>query len=285
MARDRSTGEIGAAVQSKFPGVGTIALHGRADAGCVVTQAFANPLHGDQGIALMALGADPGQALAILLRQDEAEAQRQIALIDASNPLAWHTGEAVRSWDGWAGSAAGEDCLAMGNTLAGQHVVAAMVTGFRDRAGDLTDRLIAGLRAGRDAGGELRGQQSGAVLVVKPSGGYGGRSGRHVDICVYDHPEPIEELARCFTLHRLSYFPSDPEKLVPIDASIARPLKTLLRQQGHRVSDGAAWRRDDIAALKRFMGVENYDNRLRDDDRIDLDVLEDLKQRYPDAFA
>lgn len=282
IGRCTETGEIGAAVQSKFPGAGTIVLHGRADVGCITTQAFANPDHGEAGLRLMALGALPADVLPILLRADDNAAQRQIALLAAEGAPAVHTGDDLHNSNGWCGSAVGRDCVASGNTLTNGTVVTAMVRRFEETSGALSVRLIEALRGGRDAGGERRGQQSAALLVVKAGGGYGGVGGRHVDVSVYDHPEPIEELDRCYALHRLSYFPSDPANLIPIDGDIARDLKRIMRAATFRdLGDGGDWTEDHIAAFKRFMGLENYDNRLRRDAQIDTEVLEDLRKRYP----
>lgn len=281
IGRDPASGEVGAAVQSKFPGAGTIVLHGEAGAGCITTQAFANPSHGEVGLQLLQLGASPEEVLSILLRTDADSAQRQIAILGSSGLPAAFTGTDVQTWDGWSGAAKGADCVASGNTLTRDAVVVEMVRCFATTAGELTERLIAALRAGRDAGGELRGQQSAAILVVKPGGGYGGWSGRHVDISVYDHPEPIEELQRCYRLHRLSYFPSDPEDLIEITGEIARELKQIMAAAGFReLPDTPAWGSEEIAALQRFMGMENYDNRLRTDGLIDTEVLRDLRVRY-----
>lgn len=281
IGRDPESGEVGAAVQSKFPGVGTIVLHGHAEAGCITTQAFANPRHGEVGLQLMKFGASPEEVQAILLREDDNVHQRQIAILGSVGLPTAFTGTDVQAWDGWSGSKIGAHCVASGNTLRCEKVVMAMVRCFESSSGDMADRLIAALRAGRDAGGELRGQQSAALLVVKPGGGYGGWSGRHVDISVYDHPEPIEELQRCYRLHRLSYFPSDPDNLIEIDGQVARELKAVMRTAGFReFSDTPEWGVEEISALQRFMGVENYDNRLRSDRFIDLEVLEDLRTRY-----
>lgn len=284
IGRDPKTGEIGAAVQSKFPGVGTIVLHGKAGAGCITTQAFANPSHGEVGLQLLQLGASPEDVLSILLRNDADIEQRQIAILAASMAPAAFTGAEVQRWDGWSGAAKGMDCVATGNTLGSDKVVVAMVRGFAATTGDLADRLIAALQAGRDGGGELRGQQSAALLVVKPGGGYGGWSGRHVDISVYDHPGPIDELQRCYRLHRLSYFPSDPENLIEVTGQTARELKRIMGIAGFRdFPDTPAWGPDEITALQRFMGMENYDNRLRSDARIDMEVLQDLRDRYEES--
>jgi uncharacterized Ntn-hydrolase superfamily protein len=281
IGRDLESGEVGAAVQSKFPGVGTIVLHGCAEAGCITTQAFANPRHGEVGLQLLKLGASPEQALSILLRGDDKLDQRQIAILGLSGVPAAFTGSDVQAWDGWSGAHKGAHCVASGNTLSSNQVVVDMVHCFETTCGDMADRLVAALKAGRDAGGELRGEQSAALLVVKPGGGYGGWSGRHVDISVYDHPEPIEELQRCYRLHRLSYFPSDLDKLIEINPQIARELKDIMRVAGFRdFPDTSQWDTDEISALERFMGVENYDNRLRTDAFIDREVLEDLRGRY-----
>jgi uncharacterized Ntn-hydrolase superfamily protein len=281
IGRDLEAGEIGAAVQSKFPGVGTIVLHGQAGAGCIATQAFANPRHGEVGLQLLKFGASPEEVMAILLRGDDNVDQRQLSILGPSGLPTAFTGTDVQGWDGWSGAAKGTHCVASGNTLRSEKVVVDMVRGFEATFGDMANRLVAALRAGRDAGGELRGQQSAALLVVKPGGGYGGWSGRHVDISVYDHPEPIEELQRCYQLHRLSYFPSDPGNLVEVNAPVARELKEIMGAAGFRnFPDTPQWDSEEISALQRFMGVENYDNRLRSDALIDREVLEDLRSRY-----
>ena len=282
IARDTAADEIGAAVQSKFPGAGSIALHGAAGLGCITTQAFANPRHGDDGLELLRRGLGAAAVLEALLRDDPAAGERQLAVLGPDGPAAVHTGAEVRGWDGFAGAGVRADAVASGNTLHDASVVTAMLDTFEAGTGELAERLIAALAAGRDAGGELRGQQSAAILVVKPGGGYGGYSGRHVDISVYDHPEPITELGRCYRLHRLSYFPSDPDQLLPIDDPRARELKAIMRRAGFRdLPDTPDWGESEIALLKRFMGAENYDNRLRDDALVDAEVLADLRRRYP----
>ena len=280
IGRDPASGELGIAVQSKFPGVGSIVAHARANAGAITTQAFANPDHGHRGLDLLALGATADETLGALLRGDPQRDQRQIAVMSLDGPAAAHTGTEVQTWDGWSGTAIAGNAVASGNTLSGGAVVTAMIDAFEAGAGELSRRLLRALAAGRDAGGELRGQQSAALLVVKPGGGYGGRDGRHVDVSVYDHPELIDELARCYELHRLSYFPSNEADLVPIDEAIATELKDVLAAAGFRaLPAGGSWDGACIAAMARFMGVENYDNRIRDDALIDQEVLADIRRR------
>lgn len=280
LGRDPATGEFGVAVQSKFPGVGTIVPHGDVRSGVLATQAFSNPAHAETGLELLRLGATAEEAGAILLRGDEAHGQRQVALLDRAGGCFAHTGAEVEGWDGWAGSHKGPDCVAISNSLAGPEVVSAMTTAFGRTRGDTATRLIAALHAGQAAGGEIRGQQAAALLVFKEGGGYGGRTGRHVDIPVYDHPTPIDELGRCYALHRLSYFPSDPANLVGIDGALATELRDILRRRGYLAGEpGGPWGAAEIAAMARFMGAENYDNRIRDDGLIDREVLADIRAK------
>lgn len=278
---DDRTGESGIALQSKFPGVGGIAMHGRVDAGVVSTQAFANPDHGDHGLDLLALGASPEQVIDILLRNDPSPGERQLAVMDRMGRYATYTGEDVRSSDGWSGYCGGRNCVAHGNSLASQLVVERMTEAFATGTGDIATRLLHSLEAGEAAGGDIRGRQSAAVLVLKDGGGYGGRSGRHVDISVYDHPSPIKELLRCYELHRLSYFPTEPQNLIEIDLGLAKELRSILIAGGflQRHTEGP-WDAGDIAAMKHFMGVENYDNRIRDDALIDIEVLADIRKKH-----
>lgn len=279
LAIDRETGALGAAVQSKFPGVGNLILHAEAGVGVIATQAFSNPSHGRDGLRLLAHGATPEDVVRIVLRHDEHHDERQIAVLSVTGELAGHTGAVVQSWDGFAGCAESADCYAHGNSLAGPAVVEGMVKAFDESRGELSERLIAALRAGETAGGELRGQQSAALKVVRSGSGYGGAGGVEVDISVYDHREPIEELARCYELHKLSYFPSTPEQLVPIEGELLTELGSILTELGYLKSIPNTWNKAAVAALKRFMGVENYDNRLRDDALVDLEVLEDVRRR------
>ena len=224
-------------------------------------------------------GASPEDVVRIVLRKDQHEDERQLGVLNAAGQLAGHTGATVKSWDGFAGSAQSADCYAHGNSLASPAVVERMAFAFEGSRGELSERLIAALRAGQAAGGELRGQQSAALKVVRSGAGYGGVGGVEVDISVYDHPEPIEELARCYRLHRLSYFPSPKDQLVPIHDELRKELGAILVELGYLDSLPSRWTDPEIAALKRFMGVENYDNRLRDDALVDLEVVEDVRSR------
>jgi uncharacterized Ntn-hydrolase superfamily protein len=281
LGRDSSSGDLGVAVQSKFPGVGGLVPYGEAEVGVVATQAFGNPRHGSRGLTLLRCGASPQQAVEILLTGDRDSRKRQFALLDHNGAAAAYTGADLDDWEGWAGSTVGRDCIALGNGLAGSEVTERMVDAFQDSTAVLAERLMAALEAGQAAGGDIRGQQSAALAVFRRDGGYRALDDRHVVISIYDHPQPIGELRRCYALHRLAYFPSDPANLVPLTPELAVELKTLMSAQGFYT--GAVDDRWDSAAKRRldlFLGRENYDNRIDNGGLLDLEVLADLRLRY-----
>jgi uncharacterized Ntn-hydrolase superfamily protein len=278
---DATNGDLGVAVQSKFPGVGSLVPYGEAEVGAVATQAFANPRHGSAGLKLLECGATPGQAIDVLLDEDADRDKRQFALVDRRGRVAAHTGADVHTWEGWAGSSEGRHCVALGNGLTSSAVVHRMVTTLEGSRAPLAERLMAALQSGQEAGGDIRGQQSAALLVLRRDGGYGSLDDRHVVISVYDHARPIDELVRCYALHRLSYFPSEPSQLVPIGPELALELEGLMavRDFPGEPTDGT-W---DTAARRRwelFLGSENYDNRINGGRLLDLEVLADLRRRY-----
>jgi uncharacterized Ntn-hydrolase superfamily protein len=276
-----SNGDLGVAVQSKFPGVGGLVPYGQAEVGVVATQAFGNPRHGSLGLTLLQCGATPRQAVEILLTGDDHSQKRQFALLGHDGATAAYTGPELEAWEGWSGSTTGHDCIALGNGLAGRQVAEEMVDAFQETTATLAERLITALAAGQAAGGDLRGQQSAALLVVRRDGGYGSLDDRHVVISIYDHPHPIPELQRCYELHRLAYFPSDPANLVPMTPALAIELKTLMHDSGFDAGEiDDRWDEASQHRLDLFLGRENYDNRIDNGGLMDLEVLADLRQRY-----
>ncbi len=278
VAFDPANGDLGVAVQSKFPNVGVSIPFAKAGVGAVATQCYCNTSYGPRGLALLENGASPEQAVAILIGSDAQRDDRQLGIIDAQGRAASFTG--AHGFD-WAGDLQGRFCAAQGNTLAGPQVLESMVRAFEAMPGALAVRLMAALQAGQAQGGDRRGQQSAALKVVRAGGGYGGFDDRYVDISVYDHPRPINELERLYAIHRLTYFRSDPDQLVQIDAAIASELQCILHTRGFY--QGPATGRCDaelLRALRDFMGWENYDERIRDDDLIDLEVLADIRNKY-----
>jgi uncharacterized Ntn-hydrolase superfamily protein len=203
-AFDPETKELGVAVQSKFIAVGAVVPWARAGVGAVATQAFANTTFGPRGLELLEKGVPPDEALVRLLEADRGRERRQVGLVNARGESATFTGSQCNAW---AGGIAGENYCVQGNILAGEEVVKAMEKGFRQAGGDLGDRLIAALQAGQDAGGDARGKQSAALLVVREGWGYAGLNDRYRDVRVDDHVEPIVELKRVYELHRRIFPP------------------------------------------------------------------------------
>ena len=278
VAFDPESGDLGVAVQSKFPNVGSVIPFAKAGVGAVATQSFSNTDYATRGFALLRNGASPEQAIDILTGNDPDRDYRQVGIVDGQGRAASFTGGACFDW---AGSIIGENFAVQGNTIVGQPVVAAMARTFQEHSGELVDRLLAALAAGQDAGGDRRGQQSAALLVVRKGGGYGVNNDRYVDISIPDHATPIAELHRVFSISKLTFFGSDPIKLTPIDAAIANELQQILKaREFYRGAVTGVLDTVTKKALRDFMGWENYDERIREDDLIDLEVLDDIRCKH-----
>jgi uncharacterized Ntn-hydrolase superfamily protein len=204
VACDPETGELGVAVQSKFIAVGAVVPYAKAGVGAVATQAWANTSWGPRVLDLLEEGKSPEETLLIVVDEDDNAVQRQIGFIDARGETAGYTGS--RCLD-WAGFHAGKHYICQGNILAGEKVVKAMGKAFETTKGRLAERMLAALEAGQKAGGDKRGRQSAALLVVKEKGGYSGFNDRYRDLRVDDHPTPIAELKRIYKLHTAVFPP------------------------------------------------------------------------------
>src|SRR5262245_47444256 len=206
VAFDPKTGDLGVAVESKYFGVGTVVPWAKAGVGAVATQALAKMAYGPDGLALLTQGREASAALEELRAKDAKAGLRQVAMIDAQGRVAAHTGEECIPW---AGHKIGGNFSVQGNLLAGEEVVAAMAAAFeKARAsgeGELAEWMLAALEAGQAAGGDRRGQQSAALMVVRAKAGPGGDNDRYIDLRVDDHTTPIAELARLLRLHREFY--------------------------------------------------------------------------------
>lgn len=206
VAWDPETGDLGVAVQSKFFGVGSVVPWAKAGVGAIATQSYANVTYGPKGLELLELGLPAREVLERLTAEDGERATRQLGLVDSSGRAAAFTGEGCHDW---AGQVVGEHFAAQGNLLAGQAVVEAMAEAFlkqRAKPGtELADALMAALEAGQSAGGDKRGRQSAALLVVRDKAGYGSANDRYIDLRVEDHPTPISELQRLLAKHKVFY--------------------------------------------------------------------------------
>lgn len=199
VARDSATGQLGVAVQSHWFSVGPSVAWARAGVGAVATQSFVDPSYGPLGLELLASGRSPGQALAGLLEADAHPEVRQVALVDASGRTATHTGE--RAIDE-ACDSAGPGVSVQANLMHRPGVCAAMLDAYRSTRGDLAARLTAALRAAQEVGGDIRGKQSAALLVVPGEPDARPWSDPVFDLRIDDHPDPLGELDRLLTVAR-----------------------------------------------------------------------------------
>jgi uncharacterized Ntn-hydrolase superfamily protein len=279
VAADLEAGNWGVAVASKFPAVGVVVPWARAGIGALATQSWANTTYGWRGLDLMADGLSAREALDRLVAEDDGRDQRQAGLIDGRGRPATFTGPACLPW---AGGRAGDGYACQGNILVGEEVVGAVAETFESAQGDLVDRLVSALLAGDRAGGDRRGRQSAALLVVRAKGGYEGHTDRYVDLRVDDHPEAPAELARVFEVYdREMLIRNDP--LLEADEPLVTELQRRLAALG-RLDGGPTGRYDDTTrqALAGFAGEINLEGKLRDDDLIYESIVREIRDVTPE---
>jgi uncharacterized Ntn-hydrolase superfamily protein len=199
VAYDSTTQELGVAVESKYFSVGRVVPWAEAGVGAVATQANVNASYGPQALELLRRGESPQAILDRFAASDSSWGSRQLGIVDARGRAVSWTGPGCNSW---AGGEAGVSFACQGNILAGPAVVKGMVAAFRASRGELAERLIAALEAAQAAGGDKRGQQSAAVIVVRPSQRHPEYAHRYVDLRVEDHATPIAEMRRLWLIHR-----------------------------------------------------------------------------------
>ncbi len=251
VARSADGESWGVAVASKFLAVGSAVPAAAAGIGAIATQSFANTAYKPQALAALTAGLSAAETLASLLADDADREQRQVGIVDAAGDSATFTGSGCY---GWAGGVSGAGYAIQGNILTGPEVVAAMEQAWLSSAlaAPLEVRLLAALAAGDAAGGDSRGRQSAAVLVVRRGAGYGGYDDVAADLRVDDHPSPVDELLRLRDLHELYLTASTEAERVPISPQLRAELESLARSRGR--ADFAAW-----------VGAENYEMRVAED--------------------
>jgi uncharacterized Ntn-hydrolase superfamily protein len=270
VATDLERGEWGAAVQSKFLAVGSLVISAEVAVGAIATQAFMNPRYGPDGLALLRQGRSATEVVEELTAGDEGRADRQLGIVDGQGGAANYTGSKCFEW---AGGRMGRGYAAQGNILVSGDTVDALAETFEQGEGHpLAERLVACLQAAQRAGGDRRGQQSAAVLVVQKDAGYAGLSDVQVDLRVDDHERPIDELERLLALQELYFGQTPPEDWLDVDEGLRDELRDGLARLGYEQESLAE-------AFRAWTGTENLEDRVKGLDRIDPVVLAELRKR------
>jgi uncharacterized Ntn-hydrolase superfamily protein len=276
VARDPEIDAVGVAVHSKFISVGSVVPFASADAGAIATQSFANVAYGPDGLDLLREGKTASETVETLIEADEEAPQRQVGVVGQDGSVAAFTGE--ECFDD-AGDLQGDTYTVQGNILENRDTLTAMADAYEGTDGGLPEKLLAALQAGNEAGGDKRGEQSAAMYVVKPEGGYDGKNDRWIDVRVDDHEDPIDELERVFRLYDVTLLErEEPEDLRSLDGDTAEAVLETLADLGfYDGTPGPDFGEAEREALETFRGMNNFENH-------DLAVVEDaLARGWTDA--
>jgi uncharacterized Ntn-hydrolase superfamily protein len=262
-ACDLRVGQWGVATQSKFLAVGSVVPWAAPQVGAIATQSYANPRYGPEGLELLREGLSADQVVERLTAADDDRALRQLGVVDGQGRAATFTGDECHAW---AGGRIGPGYAAQGNILVSGATVDALAETFEATAGrPLAERLVDCLDAAEAAGGDSRGRQSAALLVVERDGGYASLSDTLVDLRVDDHPDPLVELRRIYGLHDLLFGTTPRQDWIPVDDALRAELAERLARAGQ-------------PSLAAWAGVENLEERVEGEDAIDPVVLERLRE-------
>ncbi len=267
-ACDLEAGQWGVATQSKFLGVGSVVPWAEPGVGAIATQAYANPRYGPDGLALLREGLSAQEVVERLTAADEGREHRQLGVVDGQGCGASYTGAECMDW---AGGRTGEGYAAQGNILVSSATVEAIAETFERARGTLAERLLDCLDAAQAAGGDRRGQQSAALLVVERDGGYAGLSHEVVDLRVDEHERPLEELRRIYVMHQAIFGKTPAEEWLEVDEELALELRDRLTRLGYEGELGEAF--------IHWTGNENLEERVDGIARIDPVVLEELRRQ------
>ena len=278
VARD-ANGDLGVAVASKFPCVGAVVPFAAAGVGAVATQSWANTDFGPDGLRLMGGGLPADAALDAVLESDDGRDERQVGFVDATGGAATFTGSGCSDW---AGGVTDDGFAAQGNILVGEAVVQELARAFTQTEGDLCDRLLAARLAGDAAGGDRRGRQSAALLVVRTNGGYEGRNDRYIDLRVDDHPDAPTELARLFEVWDDTMLVRHDEPLEPTPELVEEVQRRLAAVGVYEETPTGALDEPTTAALTEWAGRYNLEGRLRDDGALSQHLVRELRDVTPE---
>ena len=267
-ACDLEAGQWGVATESKFLAVGSVVPWAEPQVGAIATQAYANPRYGPEGLELLRQGLSASQVVERLTSADERRDHRQLGVVDAEGGSATFSGSECLEW---AGGHTGRCFAAQGNILVSGETVEALAATFeRSHGKPLAERLLDCLDAAQAAGGDRRGQQSAALLVVEKDGGYAGLSDTVVELRVEDHERPLAELRRLYEMHEALFGETPRDQWLTVDNQLAEELRARLAKLGY---DGEL---ED--ALNRWAGNWNLEERVDGIDEIDPIVLAELRE-------
>jgi uncharacterized Ntn-hydrolase superfamily protein len=267
-ACDLEARQWGVATQSKFLSVGSVVPWAEPGVGAIATQAYANPRYGPKGLDLLRQGLDAEEVVERLTSEDEGRDHRQLGVVDGQGRAASYTGSECMDW---AGGRSGPCYAAQGNILVSAETVDAIAETFEQSSGPLAERLLDCLDAAQAAGGDRRGQQSAALLVVQKDGGYAGLSDVVVELRVEDHERPLEEIRRLYGLHQ-AIFGKTPERFwIDVDDELAAELRDRLSRLGYAGDLGESF--------FAWAGKENLEERVDGVERVDPVVLEELRRQ------
>jgi uncharacterized Ntn-hydrolase superfamily protein len=263
VACDFAARQWGAATQSKFLAVGSVVPWAEAEVGAIATQSYANPRYGPDGLTLLRQGHTAQQAVDALTEADDGRDQRQLGIVDANGGAATFTGTKCHDW---AGGRTGSGYAAQGNILVSGETVDALAETYEQLAElPLAERLLECLAAAQAAGGDRRGQQSAALIVVEKDAGYAGLSDTLVDLRVDDHDAPVDELRRLYAIHHLLFGKTPRDDWISVDDALRGEIRARLAALGYD-------------RLEDWAGVQNLEERVDGEDAIDPVVLDQLRR-------
>jgi len=265
VAYDPKNKEWGVAVQSKFVAVGAIVPFAKVNVGCIATQAYANTSYGPKGLAILEKGLTAEETIKELIKDDEMREQRQIGVVDSYGNTAAFTGK--KCFD-WAGHLIGKNFSCQGNILVSEDVVKAMAEAFENTKNDLVEKLFAALEAGQKKGGDRRGRESAAILIVKEKGAYDGGTDRYINIRVDEHPRPIKELRKVFEIYDMCILlRDDPKDIIKLEGDFMKIVKERLKIDGFYTGEiDNLYDKKTKDALRNWLGTNNFEVKEREDE-------------------
>ncbi|MFP4631439.1 MAG: DUF1028 domain-containing protein [Candidatus Acetothermia bacterium] len=278
VAFDPETEELGVAVQSKFLAAGAVVPWAEAKVGAVATQSAANTTYGPEGLEMLKKGEDPSTVVEKLTDADDQKGIRQVGVVDTEGNSAAFTGDDCINY---AGHRSEENFTCQGNILVSEETITSMAQRFRETSGKaLSERLVEALKAADEAGGDKRGKQSAALLVVEEKGGYGGFNDRKIDLRVDDSPTPIEKLDELLSLHQLYFSKPSEEDLVELNEDVVKKIQYLMNELGY-YSGPLTGEYDDSTeeSFLEYCRTENFEEKLRDDDKLDFRIVEFMEDQ------